>query len=221
MQRTASSSSLASSNGTPAEVKLETIKSLIDFDDDPEPPVAPAIPQVQQTTVAQVGIPANSNDNNWASFDAAPEAKQSQGPSNVNPLESVLNQLSAPVSLPSQVSRGQGDPHVTIAIPGSCVIRLLIVNDSSVSSAGPVTGSALTVVEAPIISSFTAFPASGASVTSSGLMTASNLNDAGQWASLQYQQQQTLFTAAASHPTIQQSTPRVGGALNNQVCLIE
>ncbi|RDY05928.1 putative ADP-ribosylation factor GTPase-activating protein AGD14, partial [Mucuna pruriens] len=188
-QRTASSSSLASSNGTPSEVKLETIKSLIDFDADPEPPVAPAIPQAQQTTVAQLGMPANSNDNNWASFDVAPEAKASQGPSNVNPLESVLSQLSVPVSLPAQVSGAQG----------------------------PVMGSALTATAAgaPIISSFSTIPASGASVTPSGVMTTSSLNNAGQWASLQYHQQQPLFTAAASQPTIQQST-QVGRALNNQ-----
>ncbi|KAL2342509.1 hypothetical protein Fmac_003794 [Flemingia macrophylla] len=174
-QRTASSSSLASSNGNAAEVKLETIKSLIDFDDDPEP------------TVAQLGMPANSNDNNWASFDVAPEAKASQGPSNVK-LESVLNQLSVPVSLPSQVSGLQG----------------------------PVTGSALTATAAgaPTVGSFSTFPVNGASVTSG--WTTSTVNNAGQWASLQYQQHQPLFTAAASQPTIQQSTPPVGGALNNQ-----
>jgi len=52
-------------------------------------------------------------------------------------------------------------------------------------------------------------------------MTASALNNAGQWPSLQYQQQQPLFTAAAaSQPSIQQATPPVGAALNNQVCLI-
>lgn len=110
MQRTASSSGLASSNGTPVEVKLETTKSLIDFDDDPEPPVAPAIPQAQQTTAAQLVNPTNSGDNNWASFDVAPEAKASQGPSNVNPLESVLSQLSVPASLPAHVSGAQGGP---------------------------------------------------------------------------------------------------------------
>ncbi|XP_057417338.1 probable ADP-ribosylation factor GTPase-activating protein AGD14 isoform X2 [Lotus japonicus] len=157
-QRTASSSSLASSNGTPAEVKIETIKSLIDFDDDPEPPAAPAIPQAQQTTVAQLMMPANSSDNNWASFDVAPEVKVSQGPSNVNPLESVLSQLSVPASLPGHTSGVQG----------------------------PVTGSTLsaTAAGAPTVISFSTFPANGVSVTSH----ASLLNDAGLQASLQYQQ---------------------------------
>ncbi|KEH29114.1 hypothetical protein MTR_4g025560 [Medicago truncatula] len=42
--------SLASSIGTPSKVKLET--SHIDFDDVREPPIAPAIPQSTQTTVA-------------------------------------------------------------------------------------------------------------------------------------------------------------------------
>ncbi|KAK7358308.1 hypothetical protein VNO77_00235 [Canavalia gladiata] len=189
-QRTASSSSLASSNGTPAEVKLEITKSLIDFDDDPEPPVAPAIPQAQQTTVAQPGMPANSSDNNWASFDVAPEAKASQGSSDVNPLESVLSQLLVPASLPAQVSGAQG----------------------------PVKGSALTATAAgaPIVSSFPTFPVSGGLVTSSGLTTASPLNNAGQWDSFQYPQHQPLFTATASQPTIQQSTRPAVGALNNQ-----
>ncbi|XP_061344978.1 probable ADP-ribosylation factor GTPase-activating protein AGD14 isoform X2 [Gastrolobium bilobum] len=188
-QRTTSSSSLASSNGTPAEVKLETTKSLIDFDDDPEPPVAPAIPQAQQTTVAQlVVMPANSGDNNWASFDVALDAKTSQGPLNVNPLESVLSQLLVPEPLPAHVSGAQG----------------------------PVTGSAFTATAAgaPTISSFSTFPASDASVTSSGLTMASPLSNAGQWTSLQYQQ--PLFTATVSQPTIQQSTRPVGGASNNQ-----
>ncbi|XP_014508924.1 probable ADP-ribosylation factor GTPase-activating protein AGD14 [Vigna radiata var. radiata] len=189
-QRTASSSSLASSHGTPVEVKPETLKSLIDFDDDPEPSVAPAIPQAHQTAVAELGMPANSNDNNWASFDFAPEAKTPHGPSNVNPLESMLTQLTGPVSLPSQVSQAQGS----------------------------VTGSTLAATAAggTIASGFSTFPPSGASVTSSGLITASTLNNAGQWASLQYQQQQPLFAAAASQPSIQQATPPVGGALNNQ-----
>lgn len=117
MQRIASSSSLASSNGTSSEVKLETIKSLIDFDYDPEPPIAPSIPQATQTTVAQLVNPTNSGDNNWASFDVAPEVKVSQGLSNVNPLESMLSQLSAPSSLPAQVSGAQGGPCLEVAIP--------------------------------------------------------------------------------------------------------
>ncbi|XP_058732310.1 probable ADP-ribosylation factor GTPase-activating protein AGD14 [Vicia villosa] len=183
-QRTASSSSLASSNGTQTEVKLETIRSLIDFDDIPEPPIAPAIPQATPTTVAQLANPTDSGDSNWASFDVAPVVKSSQGLSNVNPLESMLSQLSVPSSLPAHVSGAQG----------------------------PLAGSA------PAASSFTTFPANVASLTSSGLTTASPFNNAGPWHSLQYQQPQPqpLFTSAVGQPTIQQSTPPINGALNYQ-----
>ncbi|CAL5215160.1 unnamed protein product [Lathyrus oleraceus] len=107
-QRTASSGSLASSNGTQTEVKLETIRSLIDFDDIPEPPIAPAIPQATPVTVAQLANPTSSGDSNWASFDVAPVVKAYQGLSNVNPLESMLSQLSVPSSLPAHVSGAQG-----------------------------------------------------------------------------------------------------------------
>ncbi|PNY04146.1 putative ADP-ribosylation factor GTPase-activating protein [Trifolium pratense] len=188
-QRTASSSSLASSNGTPAEVKLETIRSLIDFDDNPEPPIAPAIPQATQTTAAQLVNPTNSGDNNWASFDVAPEVKVSQGHSNVNSLDSMLSQLSVPSSSHAQVSGAQG----------------------------PLAGSAInaTAGGAPTVSSFATFPASVASLTS-GLTTASPFNNTGSWSSLQYQQPQPLFTSTVGQPTIQQSTLPVGGALTNQ-----
>ncbi|MCI14779.1 ADP-ribosylation factor GTPase-activating protein AGD14-like [Trifolium medium] len=120
-KRTASSSSLASSNGTPAEVKLETIRSLIDFDDNPEPPIAPAIPQATQTTAAQLVNPTNSGDNNWASFDVAPEVKVSQGHSNVNSLDSMLSQLSVPSSSHAQVSGAQGGHYLAVAISLSSV----------------------------------------------------------------------------------------------------
>jgi len=90
------------------------------------------------------------------------------------------------------------------------------------SPAGPLTGSTLTATAAggTIASSFSTFPSTGASVTSFEVTTASALNNAGQWTTLQYEQQQPLFTAAASQPSIQQATPPVGAALNNQVCLI-
>ncbi|OMO86852.1 Arf GTPase activating protein [Corchorus capsularis] len=104
-QRTASSSSLGSTSGNPAEVKLETTVSLIDFDADPEPPAAPAVPQTQQTTVTQsiAQPPSSTNDNNWASFDFAPQTKVSKAPSNMNTLD-VLSQLSIPTAVPSHVS---------------------------------------------------------------------------------------------------------------------
>ncbi|XP_019458422.1 PREDICTED: probable ADP-ribosylation factor GTPase-activating protein AGD14 isoform X2 [Lupinus angustifolius] len=115
-QRTASSSSLASSKANPApeDVKLQTIKSLIDFDADPEPPAAPAIPQAQQTTMPQPSVqPANPSDDNWASFDVAPGPKATTSPANINTLESVLSELSVPASSPAHVPEVQG------AVPAS------------------------------------------------------------------------------------------------------
>nr|KYP35390.1 putative ADP-ribosylation factor GTPase-activating protein AGD14 [Cajanus cajan] len=104
-QRTASSSNLTSVNENLVDVKLETTKSLIDFDVDPELPVAPSIPQAQQSTVPQPVVqPANSGNDNWASFDVAPGAKATPSSSNFNSLESVLSELSVPASLPAQFS---------------------------------------------------------------------------------------------------------------------
>ncbi|KAE9607544.1 hypothetical protein Lal_00026757 [Lupinus albus] len=189
-QRTASSSSLASSNGNLAEVKLESTKSLIDFDDDPEPPLAPQ----------PVVMPENSGDSNWACFDFAPEAKAAQGSSNANPLEPMLSQLSVPAALPGHVSGAPGGPHHAAAIPMSSV---------------PVTGSVLIAAGAPTINSFSAFPPSGASVTYPGSATVSPLNNAGQLAGLLYQQ--PSFPGTVSHqPTIQQCTPPVDGASKNK-----
>ncbi|XP_061366476.1 probable ADP-ribosylation factor GTPase-activating protein AGD14 isoform X2 [Gastrolobium bilobum] len=187
-QRTASSSSLASSNGNPVDVKLETTKSLIDFDADPELPVAPTIPQAVHATVPQPVVqPTKSSDDNWASFDVASEAKTTPSPSNLNPLESVLSQLSVPSSLPAHVSGVQG----------------------------PIAASTLTSASgAARVSGFSAFPPSGTSVQSPGLTTVSPLNNAGQWFSLQHQQ--PLFPAAVSQSTAQQFTAPVGGAVNNQ-----
>ncbi|CAN0900792.1 Probable ADP-ribosylation factor GTPase-activating protein AGD14 [Linum grandiflorum] len=96
-QRTASSSSLGSVNENPTEVKVEPVASLIDFDSDPVPTVAMAVPQPQLATATQPASEtvATSNDNNWASFDFAPAGKASQAPaSTANPLDSVLSQLS-------------------------------------------------------------------------------------------------------------------------------
>ncbi|XP_058722408.1 probable ADP-ribosylation factor GTPase-activating protein AGD14 isoform X1 [Vicia villosa] len=107
-QRTASSGSLVSSNESQVNIKLETTKSLIDFDADPEP-IAPTIRQAQQTSAPQPVLqPGNSSDDNWASFDIASEAKANQSTSNLNPLESVLSQLSYSASISSNAPGVQG-----------------------------------------------------------------------------------------------------------------
>lgn len=100
-QRTASSSSLASSNGNPTELRRES--SLIDFDADPEPPSTAPVQQTQQIAPSPAPAPSAaqptpSNDN-WASFDSQPSpvVKASQPPSSGNLLD-MLSELSVPAS---------------------------------------------------------------------------------------------------------------------------
>ncbi|KAL9995928.1 putative Arf GTPase activating protein [Helianthus debilis subsp. tardiflorus] len=94
-QRTASSSSLASSTGNPTELKTET--SLIDFDAVPEPLSTAPGPQPQQTvpppTVAQ---PAQSSNDNWASFDSSPVIKSTQPSTTSSNLLDMLSEISVP-----------------------------------------------------------------------------------------------------------------------------
>ncbi|KAK9073782.1 hypothetical protein SSX86_006376 [Deinandra increscens subsp. villosa] len=94
-QRTASSSSLASSIGNPTELRTET--SLIDFDADPGPPSTAPSQQTQQNAPAPiVAQPTKSSDDNWASFDSTPAMKPTQPhPSSSNLLD-VLSDLSVP-----------------------------------------------------------------------------------------------------------------------------
>ncbi|CAN8324255.1 unnamed protein product [Cochlearia groenlandica] len=101
--------SLISRNENPPEVKLATALSLIDFDADPEPP-APA----PQSNIPHLATqPASTNNDNWASFDAAPSAPSlivSQSPPNGNTVDSLLSQLTAPSSIPVQTSTLSGGP---------------------------------------------------------------------------------------------------------------
>ncbi|KAJ0232253.1 hypothetical protein HA466_0291290 [Hirschfeldia incana] len=96
-QPAASSSSLTTTKEIPPEVKLETAMSLIDFDTDPEPP-APSV--AIQAPISAAHQPAGPpNNDNWASFDAAPSAPISQPPSSGNTGVSLLSQLAAPSSV--------------------------------------------------------------------------------------------------------------------------
>ncbi|KAK2451781.1 putative ADP-ribosylation factor GTPase-activating protein AGD14 [Trifolium repens] len=127
-QRTASSGSLVSTNESQVDIKLETTKSLIDFDADPEP-IAPTISQAQHTSVPQPVLQQeNSSGDNWASFDVASEEKANPSASNLNPLESELSQLSVPASLPSHASGVQG-PNPTsgasVPFPGLATVSSL------------------------------------------------------------------------------------------------
>ncbi|XP_062090732.1 probable ADP-ribosylation factor GTPase-activating protein AGD14 isoform X2 [Humulus lupulus] len=176
-QRTVSSSSLGSASGNPApaEVKVETSRSLIDFDADPEPPIAAAAaaaPEQQPAIAQSTSQPANAIiDNNWASFDAFPQAKVSQAPI-VNPLESVLSQLSVPAPAP----HSSGAPGHTATMTTS-VNNLLVAPLDGVSVAAPVSTPVLPV---------------------NGGNTLVNMPGAMQWPTMQQQQQPSLFPAAGN-----------------------
>ncbi|GMQ06641.1 hypothetical protein CsSME_00051140 [Camellia sinensis var. sinensis] len=116
-QRTVSPSSLASSNGNPAELKRESFGTLIDFDA-PEPPTTAAVPQPQQTVTSQLVLqPTTSSDaDNWACFDSPTEVKVTQAPSNANSLQSVLSELSVPASVPGQTAGVPGTGSITAPV---------------------------------------------------------------------------------------------------------
>ncbi|XXG56078.1 hypothetical protein AAC387_Pa03g3587 [Persea americana] len=120
-QRTASSSSMGSTDGNSVELKRVNSGTLIDFSADPEPPVAAApndlfaAQPVQQPTTA---IPSDGGGN-WASFDFAAQEKAPQAPSSANTLESALSQLapgSAPVGNNSILPVGGVDSFVTASV---------------------------------------------------------------------------------------------------------
>ncbi|KAL3623999.1 hypothetical protein CASFOL_032815 [Castilleja foliolosa] len=89
-QRTASSSSLASSDANPSEIKVEA--SFIDFDSVPDPPT---VPQTQQPVAdASFGQVTASNGNDWANFESVPEVKIHAEPS--SSVDSALSELFSP-----------------------------------------------------------------------------------------------------------------------------
>lgn len=211
--RTASSSSLGSATGNPIEVKLVNTGSLIDFDADPEPPAAASIPQAQQTTIPQSIAHSSSatNDNNWASFDFAPENKASQPPK-ANPLESALSQLSVPVSGPGQIfglHSGAGAP-ATAALGNAANASLFApAGNTSMLPFNSVAPAAMPVSNLSILHT------GGVSATAPGLAPAMPFNggnsfvsvtEAGQWRSVQHQQP-SLFPVSSGHSNAQQYTP--------------
>ncbi|VAI45349.1 unnamed protein product [Triticum turgidum subsp. durum] len=112
-QRTSTASSIGSSEGISEQAKAATPVSLIDFGADPEPtasaPPSQTAPTPQQQPVSAQPINATApqhvleqgksapsvSGGDWASFDAFGQQQQTpQAGSTVNPLESVLAQLS-------------------------------------------------------------------------------------------------------------------------------
>ncbi|KAL5572696.1 hypothetical protein UlMin_022293 [Ulmus minor] len=190
-QRTASSSSLGSTNGNPVEVKLTTSASLIDFDADPAPPVAAAAPQQQATTAQPTSQPAYStSDSNWASFDVVPQAKVSEAP-NVNSLESVLSQLSVSPPAPT---------HVSVAPTNAGAVTTAVNN----FSAFPLGGAS-----AAVPGLMPVMPANGGN-------SLVNVPGAGHWPTMQQQQQPSLFPSTSNQFSAQQFTPSVPGPPSSQ-----
>lgn len=192
MQRTASSSSLASSNGNPAEIKIET--SLIDFDAAPEPPAPAAMPQPQQSAT---GLPVTQNlpssGDNWANFDSVSEVKASQAPVSANSLESVLSELSMPASNPGPTTVGSlGLPFGAVAPPAAGV------NSSATFPSGaPVANPGLVHSQPnPAVNSF------------------GNAVARGPW---QQQQAHSLFPAMGGQPSAQNFMPAPVGPSSSQV----
>nr|GME03377.1 probable ADP-ribosylation factor GTPase-activating protein AGD14 [Ipomoea batatas] len=210
-QRTASSTSLASSNGNPAETKTET--SLIDFEAVPEPPPTATVQQTQQlATAIPVSQPTPSGADNWANF----ESVSVKAPSNTNPLD-VLSELMAPAP-PTSIHLG-GSP--ASAAP---------VGTLPASSSSPIPAAV------PPLSSFgpTAFPPGGVSAAASGpaslLQVPFTHVTGAQWSSMQPQhpgsqplpgnQPQHATSAAfpgTGSPSLpHHSIPVVGGPSGNQ-----
>ncbi|RVX11073.1 putative ADP-ribosylation factor GTPase-activating protein AGD14 [Vitis vinifera] len=204
--------------------KRENSGILIDFDADPEPPVAATVPQTQQPPVQTIAQPISSSNDNWASFDFATEAKVSQAPSNVNALETVLSQLSVPASVPGHGSGVPNSGGAPTAVPVGNVSVLPMSGDSLFPPVRPIpTSPFLGGAPAPV-NTFAAFPPAAAAAAAPGLTPMLHGHDgnsfvkvtgAGQWPSMQYQQH-SLFPDTGSQSIAQQFAPSVGGTSTNQ-----
>ncbi|XP_024959399.1 probable ADP-ribosylation factor GTPase-activating protein AGD14 isoform X2 [Cynara cardunculus var. scolymus] len=199
-QRTVSSSSLASSNGNPTELRTES--SLIDFDAaDPEPPSTAPLPQTQQNAPSPASFmaqPTISSNTNWANFDSAPVVKASQPPSSANLLD-VLSELSVPSSLPG----GLGAP---VTAPGTSLLPsgnnplIASVQMSPFGTPAPAVTPASTFIPGSGSAgpSFNAFP---------------NSADGGHWQNM-HPQQNFLPATVIQPPT--SFNQAVGGSSKNQ-----
>ncbi|XP_027069164.1 uncharacterized protein [Coffea arabica] len=214
-QRTASSSSLASSNGNPAEIKIEA--SLIDFDAAPEPPVpAPVQPQqsAASTSIAQTTSPSSDN---WANFDSVAEVKASQPPVNSNPLESVLSQLSMPASVSGHVAvtPGIGNALHNASVGTSSAFPNVSPVTSFGSPFGNVAPNSVTANNSTASSTGNPAAAPGpvASLPIPGGNSFGNAVTGGQW--LQ-PQPHSSFPAVGGQPLSQPLTPASVGPSSNQ-----
>ncbi|GMI88586.1 NSP (nuclear shuttle protein)-interacting GTPase [Hibiscus trionum] len=222
-QRTASSSSLGSSSGNLVEAKLETTGSLIDFDADPEPPVAPTVTQTQQTTTTQsiVQPPASTNGNNWASFDFPPQTNLSQAP-NVNTLDAVLSQLSVPASVPgnqsgvsSSVTGQVPAPVANVNLAPSNVAFTGQIQTLPFGAGAPASAVASNFSTLPPTDALTAAPGLTPTMPVSSGSFQLGVNNAEQWPNMQHQQTH-FFSSAGSQSNSQQFMPMVDEPSTNQ-----
>ncbi|KAF8407018.1 hypothetical protein HHK36_006140 [Tetracentron sinense] len=230
MLRTASSSSLGSIDGKSVELRGANSVSLIDFNDDPEPPVSAAAtppPPIGQSVMQPTSLSIDGG--NWASFDVTTQETVSQAPSNANTLESVLSQLSAPAPLP--VGKLSAIPNSGVAPATDPVGNMSMLPMSGGAQAAPVghmstlpySVGAPAPVPTPVSNISMLFPSGNAPAAAPGGMAPMHpisggvsflkATDARQ--SIQ-QQHPSLFPATDSRSTAQQFTPPVGGASNNQ-----
>ncbi|KAL0345305.1 UNVERIFIED_CONTAM: putative ADP-ribosylation factor GTPase-activating protein AGD14 [Sesamum radiatum] len=200
LARTASSSSLASSDVNPSEIKVEA--SFIDFDSVPEPPITVTVPQTQQAPpdVSSVQLTASSG-NDWANFDSVPEVKAYTAPS--NSLESVLSELSIPAP-PSGASAPAGNlsSFQSSESQGSSF-------RSSFGSAGPSSvlphGGAHAASPGPVPQQL---------VNVEGSFLANDLAR-GQWTNMN-PQKHSVLPGGIGQPVSQLVTPAVGGSSSNE-----
>ncbi|GFY96316.1 NSP (nuclear shuttle protein)-interacting GTPase [Actinidia rufa] len=242
-ERTASSSSLASSNGNPAESKREDIGTLIDFDAVPEPSTIATVPPQQQTGTSQLVVQptTSSNADNWACFDSPTVVKVTQAPSNANPLGLVLSELSVPASLAVQTAGIPGTGgfpttshsgnsfgaspvgmpilsfggNVPVAAPVNNLTMFPPVSAQAGAPVGYMTMSPFGVgaPAAATANNLTTFPSGGAPTAAPGSATAFPSNG-GQWPMLP--QQPSLFPATGFQSTAHTFTPPVSGPSSYQ-----
>ncbi|KAL0315610.1 UNVERIFIED_CONTAM: putative ADP-ribosylation factor GTPase-activating protein AGD14 [Sesamum radiatum] len=199
-QRTASSSSLASSDVNPSEIKMEA--SFIDFDSVPEPPVTVTTPQTQQVPpdASSVQLTASSG-NDWANFDSVPEVKAYTAPS--NSLESVLSELSIPAPTSgASAPMGNLSSFQSSGSQGSSF-------GSSFGSAGP--SSVLPHGGNPVAS---LGPVPQQLVNVEGSLLANDLAR-GQWTTMN-SQNHSVLPGGIGQPVSQPVTPAVGGSTSNE-----
>ncbi|XP_043698661.1 flocculation protein FLO11-like isoform X2 [Telopea speciosissima] len=227
-QRTASSSSLGSLDGNSVELKMANSGSLIDFNADPEPPVASVAPQAQPTpppppTIQSVPQPATSSytdSNNWASFAFGTQEKVSQVPS-VNTLESVLSQLSAPpISNMSSFPVSTGAP---ATVPVGNVSMFPPSAGLTAASLGVSTSHGHGAPAVAPSGNMSMFPVSGNAPTAAhgGMMSSSGdtlvkATDGGMWPNAQ-QHQHSLFTTSDSQSAAYQASRPASRAPSNHL----